>query len=301
MSASSYRAVGLALAAGGVVLFSIRPVLIKLAYGYVNDAVLLIALRMVFSLPFFLIAVLWLQRGAPAAPISRRDAWTILLLGFLGYYAASFLDFVALQYISAGLSRLVLFLYPTLVVLLSWLFLRKRSGLREVLALSLSYVGLALVLAGDIGTPGRHLVLGVALAFSSAVSYAVYLVIGSDVIRRVGSMRFTAYALSIASVLCIVQFLVLRPLSALELPMPVYWLSIAMGVGCTVIPTFMTSEALKRVGANQTAITGLLGPTTTIVLGWLGLDERMTGIQVFGTLLVLAGVLLVTLKPAPRS
>ena len=301
MSASSYRAVGLALAAGGVVLFSIRPVLIKLAYGYVNDAVLLIALRMVFSLPFFLIAVLWLQRGAPATPISRRDAWTILLLGFLGYYAASFLDFIALQYISAGLSRLVLFLYPTLVVLLSWLFLRKRSGLREVLALGLSYVGLALVLAGDIGTPGRHLVLGVALAFASAVSYAVYLVIGSDVIRRVGSMRFTAYALSIASVLCIVQFLVLRPLSALELPMPVYWLSIAMGVGCTVIPTFMTSEALKRVGANQTAITGLLGPTTTIVLGWLGLDERMTGIQVFGTLLVLAGVLLVTVKPAART
>ena len=122
-----------------------------------------------------------------------------------------------------------------------------------------------------------------------------------SVIRRVGSMRFTAYALSIASVLCIVQFLVLRPLSALELPMPVYWLSIAMGVGCTVIPTFMTSEALKRVGANQTAITGLLGPTTTIVLGWLGLDERMTGIQVFGTLLVLAGVLLVTIKPAART
>lgn len=297
---SSYRAVGLALAAVGVLLFSIRPVLIKLAYGYARDPVTLIALRMVFSLPFFLAALVWLQRGAPATPISRRDWGTILLLGFLGYYAASFLDFLALQYISAGLARLVLFLYPTLVVLLSWTFLRKPFGARELAALATSYLGLALVLATNLSSPGERLVLGVALGFASAVSYAIYLVLGSDVIRRVGSMRFTAYALSIASVLCIAQFLILRPLEALALPAPVYWLAIAMGVGCTVIPTFMTSEALKRIGANHTAIIGLLGPVTTIALGWIGLDERMTSTQILGTLLVLAGVLWVSVKPKGR-
>ncbi len=293
-----YRAVGLALAVGGVVLFSIRPILIKLAYAHVVDPVVMIALRMVFSLPFFLAALVLVQRGAPAAPVSARDWRTILLLGFLGYYAASFFDFLALQYISAGLGRLVLFMYPTLVVLLSWLFLRKPFGARELVALAISYIGLTLVMTANIPAPGEHLVAGVALAFASAVSYAVYLVLGSDVIRRVGSMRFTAYALTIASLLCIAQFLLLRPLAALELPPQVYWLSFAMGLGCTVIPTFMTSEALKRIGANHTAIVGLAGPVTTIALGWLGLEERMTPIQIFGTLLVLTGVLWVSVKPA---
>jgi drug/metabolite transporter (DMT)-like permease len=291
----SYRAVGIALAVAGVIAFSFRPILIKLAYGYVRDPVTLIALRMVFSAPFFLLAALW-QRGGQA-PISRRDWWAIAGLGALGYYFASFVDFLGLQYISAGLGRLLLFLYPTLVVILSWLVLGKRAGARELIALAVTYAGTALVLSGAIGGQNENLPLGTALVFAGAVGYAVYLVFGTQVIQRVGSMRFTAYALLVASALCIAQFLALRPLAALALPWPVYAYAIAMAIFSTVLPTFMTAEALRRIGANQVAILGALGPVSTIFFGFVGLDERMTWLQMVGTVLVLGGVVLVSLKP----
>jgi drug/metabolite transporter (DMT)-like permease len=293
---ASYRAVGIALAAGAVVAFSFRPILIKLAYGYARDPVTLIALRMVFALPFFVTAALW-QRRAAAAPISRGDAWRIAFLGFLGYYFSSFVDFLGLQYISAGLGRLLLFAYPTLVVVLSWLWLRKRAGGREFVALAVTYGGLALVLAHSVAGQHENLPLGAVLVFAGAASYAVYLVLGSEVIQRVGSIRFTAYALIVASVLCIAQFLWLRPLAALALPWQVYGYAIAMAIFSTAVPTFMTAEALKRIGANHVAILGALGPVTTILTGWLGLDETMTWLQLLGTALVLGGVVLVSLKP----
>ena len=299
MTASSYRAWGIALALAGVVSFSFRPILIKLAYAYVTDPVTLLALRMVFSLPFFVAAALWLRRDSAVKPepLTRRDLWTVMFLGFLGYYLASFLDFLGLQYISAGVGRLMLFLYPTITVLLSALFLGKRVSTREVVALIVSYAGLALVLSRAFGGDNRNLLLGALLVFGSAVSYAIYLVTSSQVVRRIGSMRFTAYATSVASVLCIAQFLLLRPLSALALPPQVYALAAAMGVLCTVLPVFMTSEALKRIGANQVAIVGAAGPVTTIFLGWLGLEEHMTGLQIVGAVLVLGGVMLVTIRP----
>ena len=295
MTSSSYRAVGIALAVAGVIAFSFRPIFIKLAYGYVRDPVTLIALRMVFSLPFFLIAALW-QRGN-RTPISKRDWWGIVLLGFLGYYFASFVDFLGLQYISAGLGRLLLFLYPTIVVVLSWIFLRKRAGTRELIALAVTYAGTGLVLSQAMAGQHENLPLGASLVFASAVAYAIYLVLGSQIIQRVGSMRFTAYALLIASALCIVQFLALRPMAALALPWPVYGYAIAMAIFSTVLPTFMTAEALKRVGANQVAILGALGPVSTICFGFVGLDEQMTRPQMLGTALVLGGVVLVSLKP----
>ena len=299
MTSSSYRGWGIALALAGVIAFSFRPILIKLAYAYVTDPVTLLALRMVFSLPFFVAAALWLQRdsAAASAPLSRRDLWTVLFLGFLGYYLASFLDFLGLQYISAGVGRLMLFLYPTITVLLSALFLGKRVSRREVVALLVSYAGLALVLSRAFGGENRNLLLGALLVFGSAVCYAVYLVTSSQLVRRIGSMRFTAYATSVASMLCIAQFLLLRPLSALDLPLQVYALAGAMGVLCTVLPVFMTSEALKRIGANQVAIIGAAGPVTTIFLGWIGLEEHMTPLQIVGAVLVLGGVMLVTIRP----
>jgi len=294
-----YRAGGIALALAGVVSFSFRPILIKLAYAYVTDPVTLIALRMVFSLPFFLAAALWLHRGGGGAPVplTRRDLLAVVFMGFLGYYLASFLDFLGLQYISAGVGRLMLFLYPTITVLLSALFLGKRVSAREVVALILSYAGLALVLSRAFGGENRNLQLGALLVFGSAVCYAVYLVTSSQLVQRIGSMRFTAYATSVASVLCIAQFLLLRPLSALELPPQVYALAAAMGVLCTVLPVFMTSEALKRIGANHVAIIGAAGPITTIFLGWIGLEEHMTPLQIVGAVLVLGGVMLVTIRP----
>lgn len=295
-SRTSYRAVGVAMAVAGVVCFSLRPILIKLAYGYVVDPITLLALRMIFSLPFFLAAAAWVGRDARRAPLERGDAWAIIFLGFVGYYFSSFVDFLGLQYISAGLGRLILFMYPTLVVLLSMAFLHKRPTAREVVALAVTYAGVALVMANAAQGANQDLVLGAALCFASATGYAVYLVAGSRVVQRVGSMRFTAYATSVASGFCILQFLLLRPLSALAMPAQVYGLAITMALVATVLPVFITTEALKRIGANQVALFGALGPVTTLFFGWVGLDEVMTPVQLAGAALVLGGVVLVTLK-----
>lgn len=298
---SAYLAVGLAFAIVGVVCFSLRPILIKLAYAYVVDPVTLLALRMLFSVPFFIATALWSSQRAERRPLAKRDLAAIVGLGLLSYYVASFLDFLGLQFISAGLGRLLQFIYPTVVVLLSALFLGKPATLREGAALLLTYSGLVLVFWHAIGGEQLNLWLGAALVFASAVCYAIYLVAGSEVISRVGSVRFTAYAMTVASAACILQFFLLRPLSALDLPPAVYILSIAMALGSTVIPGFLIAEALRRIGANKVAIIGALGPVTAIVLGYLGLDEIMTPLQMAGAALVLVGVVAISLKPGART
>jgi drug/metabolite transporter (DMT)-like permease len=284
---------GAGLAAAGVLCFSLRPVLVKLAYAQVADPVTLLALRMLFSLPFFLGAAFWTRRAPRQGPISPRDGLAMVGLGIIGYYLASYLDFLGLQYISAGLGRLVLFLYPTLVVLLSIIVLRKPVRRQELAALVLSYAGIALVLSPTLDDPGRNLPLGAALVFASGAIYAVYLVAGTEIVRRVGSVRFSAYATTVASLCCIAQFFALRPVSALELPAQVYAIAAVIGIVCTALPIFMTSEALRRIGANRVAIVGALDPVSTIVFAYLGLDEYLTAVQLAGAALVVAGVVLV--------
>lgn len=300
-SSSGYLAVGLLFAIAGVVCFSLRPIIIKLAYAYVVDPVTLLALRMLFSLPFFVATALWSSRQSGQRTLERRDIAAIVGLGLLSYYIASFLDFLGLQYISAGLGRLLQFVYPTVVVLLSALFLGKRATQREVAALMLTYLGLLLVFWHAAGGEQSNLWLGAGLVFASAACYAIYLVAGGEVIARVGSVRFTAYAMTVASFACIAQFFILRPLSALALPPPVYGLAIAMAIGSTVVPGFLIAEALRRIGANRVAIIGALGPITAIFLGYVGLDEVMTPLQVAGALLVLVGVVAISIKPARRQ
>lgn len=296
------RLVGVLFAAVGVLGFSIRPILIKHAYAYVADPVTLIALRMAFALPFFVLPLVWPRRGDGLAagtvrspPLATRDLAAIALLGCLGYYASSFLDFVGLQYVSAGVGRLLLFLYPTVVVVLSALFLGKRIERREIAALAVSYSGVALVLSSAFGT-NVDLPRGAALVFTGAVLYAVYLVGGSRLVWRAGSVRFTCYAMIAASFCCILQFLLLRPLSALDLPVAVFAIAAVIAVVSTAIPVFLTAEALRRIGANEVAIIGALGPASVVFLGYLGFDEPMTLPQLGGAALVLSGVLLVTLR-----
>jgi drug/metabolite transporter (DMT)-like permease len=280
----SYLAAGLLLAVGGVVFFSLRPIFIKLAYAWVTDPVTLLALRMVFSVPFFIAAAVWVRSATEHRPLAAHELAAVAALGVLSYYGASFLDFLALQYIPAGLGRLLLFTYPTIVVILSAALLRKGVTAREIAALVLTYAGLALVFAHALEGEQKNFWLGAALAFASSICYALYLVAGAEVITRVGSVRFTAYAMSAASAACILQFLLLRPLSALDVPAPVYG--------------YATSEALRRVGANTVAIIGALGPVTTIAFGWLGLEEVMTPLQLAGSALVLVGVVVISLRPA---
>jgi drug/metabolite transporter (DMT)-like permease len=288
--------VGLGLAVAGVVAFSLRPVIIKLAYRYNVDPVTLIMLRMVFALPFFLGMALWSgSRKGARAPIAGRDLALTVALGVTGYYAASFCDFLGLRYVSAGMGRLLLFLYPTIVVLLSALFLAKRIGLREVVALVVSYAGVALVVWSEIGTGHPDFMTGAALVFMGAFLYSIYLVGSSRVVQRIGSMRFTAYAMTAACLCCILQFLVLRPLSALDLPLPVYGLSAVMAVVCTVLPVLMTAEALRRVGPNLVALCGAIGPVAAAVFGYLALAEPMGWLQLAGAALTVAGVMIISL------
>ncbi len=296
-SVRGYRALGIALGIGGVMLFAMRPIMVKLAYGYGADPITLLALRMVFALPFFLATALWGGRGKQQVPLSRRDALIVLQLGFLGYYISSLFEFLGLEYLSAGIARLINFLYPTIVVVLSALFLAKPVTARDGVALVLSYCGVAFVLSNALSGQNVNLPLGTFFEFASAATYAIYLVMGSQVVQRLGSVRFTAYAMTVASLLCIAQFLLLRPFTALLLPGAVYALAIALAVFATVVPVFMVSEALRRIGANQVAMFGCLGPVTTIFFGILGLDEKMSLLQAFGAVLVLAGVVLVTLDP----
>lgn len=292
----AYWISGLLLAAAGVLAFSVRPVIIKLAYGYGVDAVTLLMLRMLFSLPFFLAVAVWSGARRGGVPMTGRTLAATMALGITSYYVASFLDFLGLQYVSAGIGRLLLFLYPTIVVVLSALFLSKPIRGREVASLVISYIGVALVLSSEWRHGGSDIALGAALVFGGAFCYAVYLVAGSRLVERVGSMRFTAYGMTAASVCCIAQFVALRPFSALDLPWQVYALSVLMAVACTVLPVFMTAEALRRVGANTVALLGALGPVSAAALGALILGEAVTPAQVAGAVLVMVGVLLISLR-----
>ena len=296
----SYRFWGILFALAGVVSFAFRPVLVKLAYGVPESAqpisaTTLLFLRMALSLPFFL-AMAWWFCGQQ--PISRRDWLGIIGLGFLGYYLASLLDFLGLQYVPAGLGRLIMFLYPTLVVILSAVFLRKPATSKQLAALAITYAGIALVLAEQFGVAPAHrqFLFGAMLIFIAAMCYAVYLVTGSQLVRRVGSARFTAYTMIVSTAPAVVQFFALEPVAALELPASVWWYVILLVTVCTVLPTFLVAEALKRIGANHFALIGALVPVTTVAADFALMQGTLSAIQIAGGALVISGVLLVSVK-----
>nr|WP_232529120.1 DMT family transporter [Stenotrophomonas acidaminiphila] len=283
---------GLLLAGVGAIAASGKAVIVKLAYRHGADATTLLALRMLVALPFFVAMGAWASRRVPA--LSRGDLGRVALLGFSGYYLSSYLDFLGLQYISATLERLILYLSPTLVVLIALVVLRQRPTRLQVLALLVSYLGVLLAFGHDIQLDGRRTLLGSALVFASALSYAVYLFGSGQAVVRIGAVRLTAYASTVACVLCIGQYLLLQPLAALgRQPAPVYWLSLLNGTVCTVLPVLVIMLGVKRIGSSLAAQVSMLGPVSTIVLSvWL-LDEPMGPWQGAGTVLVLLGVLLV--------
>lgn len=281
--------------------FSFKAILVKLAYPYGVDAVTLLALRMVFALPFFLLMAGMHQRRntvTPAVALDSRSWFAVVALGFLGYYLSSLLDFQGLRYISAGLERLILFLYPTLVVLFSAFFLGKPITRRILAALCLSYAGIFFAVFHDIRLSDNNseIVLGALLVFGSAVSYSLYLMGSGIIVGRIGAMRLTAYASTVACLLCIAQFGLTRSWDALALPWQVYGLSVAMALFSTVMPVWCISEAISRMGAGKASLLGSLGPVITIFLGWLLLNEPFSFAQVVGAVLVLAGVMLVSRK-----
>lgn len=283
----------------GVLGFSFKAIFIKLVYaGSAVDPVTLLALRMLYSAPFFLAIAWWSGRAAGARPFTAADWKALAGLGFIGYYVSSLLDFLGLQYISAALERLVLFLNPTIVVVLSAVLLRKPITRRAVAALVLSYAGIALCLwhSLHIGADAHAVALGTGLVFASALCYALYLVGSSRVIARLGSGRFIAWAMLASTLFVLIHFAVARPLAALAVPASVHRLTLAMAIFSTVLPTWLIAESIRRMGANAASLVGSLGPVFTIGLGAAILGEPAYALQLAGAALVLAGVLLVTVK-----
>ncbi len=285
---------GLAIAIGGAVLFSTKAIVAKLLYRYHIDAVTLIAFRMLFSLPVFAGVAIWKMRTE--APLSPADRWRLAGLGLVGYYLSSYLDFLGLQTITVGLERLILFLTPTFVLIITALFLKRRISRPEWAALALSYCGIVLVFAHDLRGGAGSIATGSLLVLGAAVSYAIYLLGTGEMVRRIGSLRLVAYAMCVSSAACLLQFFILRPVGMLVQPLPVYGLSLVNGVFCTIFPVFMTMVAVQRIGAASASQAGMIGPVSTLFLGWALLGEPITAVQLGGTGLVLAGIYMLSLK-----
>jgi drug/metabolite transporter (DMT)-like permease len=281
------------LAAAGSIAFSGKAIIVKLAYQHGVDAVTLIMFRMLFALPLFLGMAWWASRGKPS--LSRKDWLGILGLGVSGYYMASFLDFWGLQYISASLERLILYLNPTLVLVLGWVLFGRRIGRPQAVAMGVSYAG---VFGHEVRFDGSATLVGGALVFASAVSYAIYLVYSGEMVKRLGSLRLVGLATSVACLLCIGQFVVLRPFAAAQVAPEVLWLSVLNAVACTAAPVVMVMMAIERIGSGLAAQTGMIGPMSTIAMGVWVLNEPFNGWIVAGTVLVVSGVLVVTRPPA---
>ena len=279
---------GLTLAAGGAIAFSGKAIIVKLSYRYGVDAVTVIMYRMLFALPMFALLAWWASRDAP--PLTAHDWLVVTGLGFCGYYLASFLDFWGLQYVGASLERLILYLNPTIVLVLSVFMFKQHVNRAQWGALVLSYIGVAIVFGHDLTLSGSHVAFGTLLVFGSAVSYALYLVFSGATVKRLGALRLSGLATSIACLFCIGQFFVLRSPSDMVVAPQVIWLGILNSTLCTFVPVLLVMIAIERIGASLTSQMGMVGPLSTILLSvWL-LDEPFTVWIAAGTALVLSGV-----------
>ena len=296
--AANARRQGLLLAGLGAVGFSGKAIIVKLAYRHGVDAVTLIMYRMLFALPMFVLLAWWAGRGKPS--LTWRDARTVLGLGFCGYYLSSFLDFAGLRYISASLERLILYLNPTLVLALGAFLFHKRVTRVQILALAVSYCGVLCVFGREMSVQGADVPLGATLVFGSAVSYAIYLSYSGEEVQRLGALRLTGLATTVACLICIAQFLLLRPISSMAVPAAVLWLSVLNATLCTFAPVVMVMMAIERIGASLTAQAGTVGPVSTILMAVILLGEPFTAWIAAGTALVLAGIWLLT-KSQPHS
>ena len=283
------------LALLGAIAFSGKAIIVKLAYRYGVDAVTLLMYRMLFALPIFAAMAWWASRGQP--PLEPRDRWGVLGLGFSGYYLASFLDFAGLAYISASLERLILYLNPTIVLVLGWAVYGRGIRWVQALGMLINYCGVVLVFGQEVQLQGAHTAWGAALVLGSAVSYAIYLVYSGEMVKRLGSLRLVGLATSVACVLCLLQFALLRPLSAALVAPEVLWLSVLNALLCTAAPVLMVMMAIERIGASAASQVGMVGPMSTILMGvWL-LGEPFTAWVAAGTVLVIAGIFVFT-RPA---
>jgi len=299
---TSYFISGVIICLLGATCFSTKAIFVKLAYRDTGvSAVTLLALRMIFSLPFFVISAITASGKQNNIRFSPKQWFYVALVGCLGYYVSSLLDFLGLQYVSAGIERLILFIYPTMVLLFIALFFGDRIRQKQWLAVAITYAGLILAFVAEADfapAANNHFMLGSILIFACAITYALYIVGSGRLIPQIGAAKFNSYAMSFACVAVLLHFWITSAgQSLLHHESLVYIYSALMAILSTVIPSYLVSEGIKRIGSDNAAIVGSIGPVSTILQAYFFLDESISGLQIMGTLLVLAGVLLIG-KPA---
>ncbi len=293
---SSYW-IGVALLVFGNIGFSLKAITIKLMYRYQIDSVSVLGLRMLFSLPFFLAVILYLRRNKNYIPLSYNDIFRISGLGILCYYASSMLDFLGLQFVSAGVERLVLFTYPTIVLLISALFLHKKIKRYQVFALVITYIGVVIAFVAERGLgEQKNFLLGTILVFACAMTYAIYVVCTGEMVQRIGSARFTSIALIGATVPSLIHNYFANGMNLFHFAPEVYKLTVWLVVVSTVIPVFLIVEGIRRVGSNVSGLIGFIGPISTIFFADIFLGEHATFLQIIGTIIVIYGIFNVTRK-----
>ena len=288
------------IAVVGIVLFSAKAIMVKLAYQYKVSTLHLLLFRMLFSLPFYLIILYFLKPLAPNK-VKNQDYLWLVFFGFIGYYLASYFDFLGLQYIKASLERIILFVYPTLVLLIGRIFLKEKISRKQVIAILITYFGVIVTFGGEIQYSGDHIFLGGFLIFLSALTYASYLVGSGWLIPKFGVFRFTSYAMIVSTICVVVHYLIFDRTSIFGYAYQVYLLGLLMAVLSTLIPSFLVSMAIKRLGASNFSIIGSIGPISTIILAYLFLDERLTWLQLLGAVIVIIGITFVSLNKSKKN
>jgi drug/metabolite transporter (DMT)-like permease len=292
---------GLLMAGLGSILFSGKAILIKLAFTHGANAETLIALRMLMALPLFWGIYWWQARKQKMIQLTWRDQAKIFALGFVGYFFSSYLDFLGLQYISVGLERIVLYLTPTVVLLVSYFALNKSINRLQWYALVVGYLGVIVVFIQDASSTGSMALFGMLLVFASACSYAIYMIGSGEMVRRVGSVRLVVYASSASALLSLIQILIYDPAAIFAQAQQIYWLSLINASLCTVVPMLLIMIAINRIGSPLVAQAGILGPVSTLFMGWLVLSEPITWIQIGGMSLVIGAMWLLVRNDAPNK
>ncbi|MDB5273631.1 MAG: permease, superfamily [Chitinophagaceae bacterium] len=281
--------------------FSVKAIFAKKAYLFGADPITLLFLRLLFAAPLFLLLAYWNStHNKNEQPLKRKELFILLLLGFIGYYLSSLMDFIGLSYISASLERIILFSYPTIVVLLTALFSRSTLQRRDYMALFITYAGMILVFSEEMGQsvliPTATLITGGSLIFGSAFTYALYLIGSGYIIPRIGAARFTAYSMLIATFAILLHYIIARGMAFPSFDDPIIRYGLAMAIFSTFLPAYFLSKGIKLIGSERSSVISTIGPVSTIVLANIVLGETMTWLQILGTLVVMGGVLMISLK-----
>jgi drug/metabolite transporter (DMT)-like permease len=287
------------ISALSAICFSTKAIVVKLAYRDTDvDTITLLALRMLFSLPFFIGAAIFTSRKESNVRFTPRQWLSVAVIGLLGYYVSSFLDFVGLQYVSAGIERLILFIYPTFVVIISAAWFKVSVTKRQLAALVITYSGLliAYISEAKVNIADPDFFFGSFCIFICAITFAIYIAGSGRLIPSIGSVKFNSYAMSFACLGVLTHFVLTSNVSLLDLSPQVYGYSAFMAIVSTVIPSYLVSIGLKRLGANNTAIISSLGPISTILQASYFLDEKVSVFQWLGTLFILVGILMISWK-----